>query len=368
MQEGLRSKKFSAVELTEAHLAQIAKHNEALNGFVSVHHDESIEQARKADERLSKEAEKAAAMTGIPVAVKDAIVMKDSVTTNGSAILKNYRSPFDATVIHKLRKQDAVLIGKTNLDQFGMGSSTEHSIFGPSRNPHDVTRVAGGTSGGSAIAAASLQCAVALGADTGGSIRQPASFCGIYGLKPSYGRVSRYGLIAHASSFDQIGPMGRTAACVAEGFSAIAGHDPKDSTSVDEKLPSLTECTKESGEDLAGLRVGIPSEYFVSGIDPDVERAIQEGLRSLERRGATLVEISLPHTKYAIAAYYIITPAEASSNLARFDGVHFGERGSESNSLAALYENTRSEGFGEEVKRRILVGSFVLSAGYFDAY
>ncbi len=304
-------------------------------------------------------------LAGIPVAVKDNLVTAGFPTTCGSRILEGFRSPYEATAVRRLRKAGAVIVGKTNMDEFGMGSSTENSAFGPTRNPWHRERVPGGSSGGSAAAVAAGIVPVAVGSDTGGSVRQPASFCGVVGIKPTYGRVSRYGLVAFASSLDQVGALGRTVRDAATLLEVLSGHDPRDATSVDRPVPPLTAACERG---VRGLVVGIPREYFPSGLDPVVRRLAERALGALEGAGAELRDVSLPHTRYAIPAYYIIAPAEASSNLARYDGVRFGRRSREADTTERLYELSRSEGFGTEVKRRILLGTYALSAGYYDAY
>ena len=305
------------------------------------------------------------ALAGIPVAVKDNLVTAGFPTTCGSRILQDYRSPYEATAVRRLRRAGAVVLGKTNMDEFAMGSSTENSAFGPTRNPWHRERVPGGSSGGSAAAVAAGIVPVAVGSDTGGSVRQPASFCGVVGVKPTYGRVSRYGLVAFASSLDQVGTIGRTVRDAATLLEVVSGHDPRDATSVNRAVPPLaTAC--ERG--MRGLVVGVPREYFPPGLDPVVRRLAEQALGAMEGAGAEVRDVSLPHTPYAIPAYYIIAPAEASSNLARYDGVRFGQRRREAGSIERLYELSRSEGFGTEVKRRILLGTYALSAGYYDAY
>ena len=301
----------------------------------------------------------------MPIAIKDVICIQGSLTTCGSRILEGFVAPYDATVTEKLRHAGAIFIGKTNLDEFAMGSSTENSAFIKTRNPWDLDRVPGGSSGGSAAAVAAGLCAGALGTDTGGSIRQPASFCGVVGIKPTYGRVSRFGLVAFASSLDQIGPITRDVEDAAIMLQAIAGYDPGDSTSVDLPVPDYRAALKEP---IRGLRLGIPREYFIEGTDPEVAEAVRNAISTCRELGAQIVDISLPHTEYGIAAYYIIAPAEASSNLARYDGVKYGHRAQGARDLIEMYRKSRSQGFGAEVKRRIMLGTYVLSAGYYDAY
>ena len=334
-----------------------------VQAYVHLTRDIARQQAEAADKKLA--AGEDAPLLGIPIALKDLICMKDTRTTCASRILENFVSPYDATVVKRLKAAGAVLIGKTNMDEFAMGSSNENSYFQTTKNPWDLNRVPGGSSGGSGAAVAANECMGALGSDTGGSIRQPAAFCGITGLKPTYGRVSRFGLVAFASSFDQIGPMTKTAEDAAVLMNIIGGHDPMDSTSANVPLPDFT---TSLSNDVKGLKVGIPKEYFAKGLDADVEKSVQEGIKTLESMGMQTVEVSLPHTQYAVATYYILACAEASANLSRYDGVKYGYRSEHSDNLMDMYTNTREEGFGEEVKRRILLGTFVLSSGYYDAY
>lgn len=371
MREGLLSKKFSSVELASAHLKRIDDVDSKLNSYLTVCGDQALEAAKRADERLAKEKEQSPALTGIPIAVKDMLVTKGVETTCGSNILKGFVPPYDCTAVARLKRDSAVILGKTNLDEFAMGSSTEHSAFGATKNPWDLSRVPGGSSGGSAAAVAGGLAPLALGTDTGGSIRQPASLSGIVGLKPTYGRVSRYGAVAYASSFDQIGPFGRTVEDVAQIMKVIAGFDEHDSTSMTtpvDNYPAETDTSKDPARPLEGLRVGVPKEYIISGMQADVEKNFAASVELLKSLGAQTVEISLPHTEYALGIYYIIAPAEAASNLARYDGVRYGHRSPNAETLHDLYERSRAEGFGAEVKRRILIGSYVLSKGYYDAY
>lgn len=358
----LDSRAVSAVELTRAHLDRMHAVEPAL--FCHLHRmdDVATEQAAEADRRIA--AGEAGPMTGIPVSLKDVLVTTDAPTTAGSRILEGYMSPYDATVVQRLRDGGAVFVGKSNTDEFAMGSSTENSAYGVTRNPWGPDRVPGGSSGGPAAAVASAEAPISLGSDTGGSIRQPAGFCGVVGLKPTYGRVSRYGLIAFASSLDQIGPFTRTVEDAALALQAIAGLDRRDSTSAPIPVPDYR---TGLGGDLRGTRIGVAREYSVDGMEPGVERAVSEAIDLLRRLGATVVDVSLPHTKYALATYYITAPAEASANLARFDGVRYGYA-SEASSLREMYERTRAEGFGDEVKRRIMLGTYALSSGYYDAY
>jgi len=315
---------------------------------------------RKADSK-----DKKGRLAGIPVLIKDNISVKDEETTCGSRILKGFKPPYDATVVKRLKEEGAILIGKANMDEFAFGSSCETSCYGPTRNPWDIERIPGGSSGGSAAAIAADETILALGSDTGGSIRQPAALCGVVGLKPTYGRVSRYGLIAFASSLDQIGPITKDVTDAALMMNIIAGYDEMDSTSVDMPVPDYT---KSLVKDVKGLRIGVPKEYFVEGIDKDVEAAVRKAIGTLKGLGGEVIDISLPHTQYAVSAYYIIAPAEASSNLARFDGVQYGFRAEAAADLIDMYIKTRSEGFGSEAKRRILLGTYCLSTGYYDAY
>ncbi len=358
----LRAREISAVELTDAYLAHIAALEPRLRAFVTVTADLARLQARAADVRLAAGEE--APLLGLPLALKDILCTAGVRTTCSSRILENFVPPYDAAVVERLRAAGAVVLGKTNLDEFAMGSSTENSAFFPTRNPWDLARVPGGSSGGSAAAVAAGEAPAALGTDTGGSIRQPAALCGIVGLKPTYGRVSRYGLVAFASSLDQIGPMARTAADCALLLGVIAGHDPRDATALPDPVPDYL---AELEGDLRGLRVGVPREYFAAGLEPGVEAAVRAAIAQLAALGASVDEVSLPHTEYGVAAYYLIAPAEASANLARYDGVKYGYSVA-APTLLDSYFRTRAEGFGPEVKRRIMLGTYALSAGYYDAY
>lgn len=358
----LDSKQVSAVELTQAHLDRLDLLEPTL--FCHLHRmdDIALQQAAAADERIADGT--AGTMTGIPVSLKDVLVTTDAPTTAASKILAGYVSPFDATVVARLRDQGAVFVGKSNTDEFAMGSSTENSAYGVTRNPWNIECVPGGSSGGPAAAVASGEAIVSLGSDTGGSIRQPAGFCGVVGLKPTYGRVSRYGLIAFASSLDQIGPFTRSVEDAAYTLEAISGADSHDSTSAPIPVPDYASML---GGDLSGMRIGVAREYSVDGMDPEVESTVKAAIEHLRTLGAELVDVSLPHTKYALATYYITAPAEASANLSRFDGVRFGYS-KEAKTLKEMYEGTRGEGFGDEVKRRIMLGTYALSSGYYDAY
>ncbi len=361
--EKLRNRDLSSTELTEAILQRITETDDRVHAYISLCWDSAREQAQRADERL-REGASMDPLLGIPLAIKDNFLMRGVRTTCASKILTNFISPYDGTVVAKLRSAGSVFAGKTNLDEFAMGSSTENSAFFPTRNPWRLERVPGGSSGGSAAAVAADQCVAALGTDTGGSIRQPAAYCGIVGLKPTYGRVSRYGIIAFASSMDQVGPLTKNVLDCALMLEAIAGYDPADSTSVDLPVPPYS--ARLTG-DIQGLRIGIPKEYFVAGMQPEVEQAVRTAIGIMEKNGARIEEISLPHTPYAVAAYYLVATAEASSNLARYDGMRFGHR-AHANDLVESYMMSRQEGFGTEVKRRIMLGTYALSAGYYDAY
>ena len=361
--EKLRKHEFSSLELTDAVFRRIAETDDKIHAFITLCRDSALEQAKQADERL-KRGGNTPPLLGIPIAVKDNFLTRGLRTTCASKILGDFVPPYDATAINRIRASGAVITGKTNLDEFAMGSSAENSAFFPTRNPWDKERVPGGSSGGSAAAVAADQCIAALGTDTGGSIRQPAAFCGVVGLKPTYGRVSRYGIIAFASSMDQVGPITKDVRDCALMLEAIAGHDPADSTSADRPVPRYSEALTG---DVKGLRLGVPKEYFITGIAPEVEQAIRAAIRLLEKNGAVVEEISLPHTEYAVAVYYIVATAEASSNLARYDGMRFGHRAG-GKDLLETYMLSREEGFGPEVKRRIMLGTYTLSAGYYDAY
>src|SRR6202790_1389624 len=361
-QAKLRKREISSRDLTRACLDRIVAVEPKLNAFITISEREALEQANAADRRIA--AGNAPALCGIPLAIKDIYATIGVRTTCASKILENFVPPFDATVIAKLRAEGAVFVGKANMDEFAMGSSTENSAFGPTRTPYDPERVAGGSSGGSAAAVAANECLGSLGTDTGGSIREPASFCGVVGLKPTYSRVSRYGVIAYASSLDQVGPFAKTVRDAAIMLRDLAGADPRDSTCSARPVPDYEAALTG---DIKGLRIGVPKEYFVAGIAPEVEQAARAALQSYEGMGERMVEISLPHTAYAIAAYYIVATAEASANLARYDGIRYGLRVDGDNNIE-LYNRTRARGFGAEVKRRIMLGTFVLSAGYYDAY
>lgn len=347
--EGLRKKQFSAVELTKAVLSEIKKKEKTIQAYITVTEQEALDGARKVDQLITDN-QPLAPLSGIPVAVKDVISTQGVQTTAGSKILEGYIPPYDATVVQKLREQNVVIIGKTNCDEFAMGSSTENSAYQKTKNPHDTTRVPGGSSGGSAAAVAANECLLSLGSDTGGSIRQPAALCGVVGLKPTYGRVSRYGLIAMASSLDTIGPIAKTVEDAALALTLIAGHDPLDATTRNVPVPDYT---KKLRDGIVGVRVGVPREYFGQGLNTDVRKMVERAIKQLEEQGAKVIEISLPYQEYALAVYYIIVPSEISANMARFDGIRYGK--------------DRAH-FGDEVKRRIMLGTYTLSSGYYDQY
>jgi aspartyl-tRNA(Asn)/glutamyl-tRNA(Gln) amidotransferase subunit A len=351
-------------EITEAFYRRIRALDRTIGAYLTLTEKEAFLQADGVDQKISR-GEPVGDLAGIPVGLKDILCTRGIETTCASRILKGYVPFYDATVVGKLRESGAVFLGKLNMDEFAMGSSTENSAFQITRNPWDPNRIPGGSSGGSAASVAADECVASLGSDTGGSIRQPASCCGVVGMKPTYGRVSRYGLVAFASSLDQIGPFTKDVEDCAILLQAISGYDPRDSTSVNREVPDYRELLKHG---LKGLRFGIPDEYFIEGIERSVEHAVGEAIRLFQDRGAEIVRISLPHTQYAVAVYYIICTAEASSNLARYDGVKYGYRASEVRDLMDMYTKTRAEGFGAEVKRRIILGTYVLSAGYYDAY
>jgi aspartyl-tRNA(Asn)/glutamyl-tRNA(Gln) amidotransferase subunit A len=374
----LRTGAVSARELAEAHLTAAERDNGALNAWLTIDRERALDEADAADARLAAarsggghELDRLRPMLGIPIALKDLVSVAGGQCTAGSRILEGYRAPYDAHITERLREAGAVILGKTNMDEFAMGSSTEHSAFGPTANPWALDRVPGGSSGGSAVAVAAFHAPLALGTDTGGSIRQPAALCGIVGMKPTYGRVSRYGIVAFASSLDQIGPFARDARDAAVLLHAVAGRDDRDSTSSPNPVPAnlltLPASDDEAAAMLRGKRLGMPREYFVAGMEPGVEARVREAVAQLEAAGATVEEVSLPHTDYGLATYYIVAPAEASANLARYDGIRFGRQERDGDVLAN-YLATRGAGFGAEAKRRIMLGTYALSAGYYDAY
>jgi len=364
IRDGVQSKKFKAVEVTQASLDSLKKEKAALNSYVTLLEETALAQAKEVDRKVES-GKPLGQLSGVPVAIKDNMMIKGAKTTCASKILGDYIAPYNAFVIEKLKKEDAVFVGKTNMDEFAMGSSTEHSCFGPAKNPWSPDRIPGGSSGGSAITVAARSVPLSLGSDTGGSIRQPASFCGVLGMKPTYGRVSRYGLVAFASSLDQIGAFAQNPEDLALALSVICGKDGQDSTSVDQSVP---EYTKEIGSSLKGLKLGLPKEYFIDGMEREVEKSIREAEAVLKKCGVEVVPISLPHTEAAVAAYYVIAPSEASSNLSRFDGMRYGFRNEEAQNLIEQYHFNRRDGFGKEVIRRIMIGTFSLSSGYYDAY
>jgi len=356
--EGLKNKKFTSVDLTKAYLEKIKKTDKDINAYLSVFEESALADAEEADKKITSG--NFGMLCGIPCAIKDSIMVEGQKCTAASKILENYVAPYDATVIKKLKAEGAVILGKTNTDEFTMGSSTENSAFGVTKNPHDKTKVSGGSSGGSAAAVAANMACYTLGSDTGGSIRQPASLCGVVGLCPTYGAVSRYGLIAHASSLDQIGPLAKTVEDAKIVFEAIHGKDKMDATSKDYNFEG-------SDVELKGLKIGVPKEYFAKGIDKEVEKIIRDAIKKAEDAGAEIVEVSLPSTEFALACYYVIDPSEISANLARFDGIKYG-LSVEGKDLLDVYVKSKGHGFGEEVKRRIMIGTYCLSSGYYDAY
>ncbi len=359
----LQNKEISSVELTKKSMENIEKYEPDAEAFLTVCKETALEQAKKADDAIL--AGNASVLTGIPMAVKDNICTKGIRTTCASRMLENFIPPYDATVMERLNGVNAVMVGKVNMDEFAMGSSTENSYFKKTKNPYDLTRVPGGSSGGSAASVGFHEVFYALGSDTGGSIRQPAAYCGVVGLKPTYGLVSRYGLIAFASSLDQIGPLANSVEDCAYILENIAGKDGKDATSVDRAVPSYTDGIQKG---VKGLRIGLPKEYFGDSLNPEIKESVLSAVKALEKEGAEIVDISLKELEYALPAYYIISSAEASSNLARYDGVKYGYRAENFDSLIDMYRKSRSEGFGDEVKRRIMLGTYVLSSGYYDAY
>ncbi len=360
----IKKQEVTSQEVTASVFHRIEAVEPKVKAYVTLLKENALQQADKIDQKI-KAGEKLGSLAGIPIAIKDNMNIKGVKSTCSSKILNNFIAPYDSTVIELLKKQGLVFIGKTNMDEFAMGSSTETSYFGKTYNPWNLETIPGGSSGGSAASIAADEAIIALGSDTGGSIRQPASCCGIVGLKPTYGRVSRFGLVAFASSLDQIGPLTKDITDAALLMNAIASYDKNDSTSVNLPAPDYT---KSLVKDLTGLKIGIPKEYFVAGLDKEVEQSVREAIKLLEKQGAKIVEISLPHTEYCLAVYYILAPSEASANLARYDGVKYGYRTPEAKDLLEQYEKTRGEGFGAEVKRRIMLGTYALSSGYYDAY
>ena len=364
LREGIASGRVKATDLANSYYERIEKVNAKLNVFLSLTKERAREQAERVDAAAAK-GDPLGPLAGIPIGIKDVLVMRGAPATAGSKILKGYHPPYDATAVARLESAGAVLLGKLNCDEFAMGSSNENSAYGPVRNPVDTERVPGGSSGGSAAAVAANLAVASLGTDTGGSIRQPASFCGVVGVLPTYGRVSRYGLIAFASSLDRIGPFAGNVRDAATMLSVIAGHDPADATS---SPAPVADYAAESDKGAEGMRIGVPAEYFGEGLDPEVRERIEAGIEALKTAGCKVKPVSLPHTSYAIPTYYLVATAEASANLARFDGVRYGYRSASSATLSDMYSHSRDEGFGSEVKRRILLGTYALSAGYYDAY
>jgi aspartyl-tRNA(Asn)/glutamyl-tRNA(Gln) amidotransferase subunit A len=359
----LKDRQVSSVEITTALLTRINATDGTINAFITITGDQALKDAAEADKLIASG--DCSSLTGIPVALKDIFLTEGVRTTCASKMLEDFIAPYDGTAWAKMKAQGAVLLGKLNQDEFAMGSSCENSAFGATRNPWNPVHIPGGSSGGSAAAIAAQQAVATLGTDTGGSIRQPASHCGCVGLKPTYGRVSRYGVIAYASSLDQVGPMTRDVTDAALLLKVIAGHDPKDSTSVDCPVPDYTAALKK---EIKGLKIGLPKEYFIDGLHPDVQKAMDQAIATYRQLGAEFIEVSLPHTNYAVATYYLIATAEASSNLARYDGIRFGHRAEGTSGLLDLMMQSRAEGFGTEVKRRIMLGTYALSSGYYDAY
>lgn len=364
LRESIVSGRLKTVDLAEGYYQRIARANDHLNIYLSLTKERALEQAEQID-ITARKGDPIGPLAGIPVGIKDVLVMRGAPSTAGSKILKGYQPPYDATAVTRLEKAGALLLGKLNCDEFAMGSSNENSAYGPVRNPADTDRVPGGSSGGSAAAVAANLAVATLGTDTGGSIRQPASFCGVVGVLPTYGRVSRYGLIAFASSLDRVGPFAANVRDAATVLGVIAGHDEMDATSSSAPVPDFA---GEADKGAEGLRIGVPSEYFGEGLDPEVREQIEKGIESLQKAGCIIKAISLPNTRYAIPTYYLIATAEASANLARFDGVRYGYRSTSSATLSEMYSHSRDEGFGAEVKRRIMLGTYALSAGYYDAY
>jgi len=363
LQELLATRQISAVELTSDVLARIEKVEDKVKAYITLDPEGALQQAEAADKAFK--AGTAGLLCGIPLSIKDVLCTEGVRTTCGSRILENFVPPYDATAVAKLKQSGAVLLGKVSMDEFAMGSTSENCAFGAPRNPWNIEYICGGSSGGSAASVAADECIGSLGTDTGGSIRQPASHCGVVGLKPTYGRVSRYGLVAFASSLDQVGPLTKDVTDCALLMNVISGYDAKDSTSVKEEVPDFRRALRDG---LQGMKIGIPREYFVKGLDPEVAKAVKRGIDILREAGAETVEVSLPHTDYCVAVYYLVAPAEASSNLARYDGVRYGFRDKTSETLLDMYKNSRSRGFGNEVKRRIIIGTYALSSGYYDAY
>ena len=362
----LASKEITSVEVTKAFLDRIETVDEKVGAFVTVMKEDALKAAEAADSRIASG--DSTPLTGVPIALKDIFCTKGVKTTCSSKMLEEFRPPYDSTIVKKLKDSGAVILGKLNMDEFAMGSSTENSAFFKTKNPWDLTRVPGGSSGGSAASVAARMAPASLGTDTGGSIRQPASLCGVVGMKPSYGRISRYGMIAFASSLDQCGPLTQTTYDSAMLLNTLCGHDEMDSTSLDDRTEGTPDFTKGIDGGVKGLKIGLPKEYFIEGLNEEVEKSVRDGIAKLKELGAEVVDISLPHTEYAVSVYYVVATAECSSNLARFDGVKYGLRVDDGTGLLNMYKNSRTKGFGEEVKRRIMLGTYALSSGYYDAY
>jgi len=364
IRERILNKEIKCIDLIEKTFERIEKIDKHIDSFVSLRREKALEEAKEIDRKILT-GEKLGSLAGIPVAVKDNMVSEGDITTSCSKMLYNYKGIYDSTVVKKLKEADAIIIGFTNMDEFAMGSTTKNSYHKTTKNPWDLERVPGGSSGGSAATIGAKEVFLSLGSDTGGSIRQPASFCGVVGMKPTYGRVSRYGLMAFASSMDQIGPFGKSVSDVAHLLNIIAGQDEYDATSMNIPVPDYR---KSLNKDIKGIKIGLPKEYFLEGLNPKIKNVVDQVKDQLQKLGAEIKEISLPHTKYATSTYYVLAPAEASSNLARFDGVRYGYKSENVEDINDLYINSRSEGFGKEVKRRIMIGTYVLSAGFYDAY
>ncbi|MFK4785101.1 Asp-tRNA(Asn)/Glu-tRNA(Gln) amidotransferase subunit GatA [Fusobacterium sp. MFO224] len=364
LRDKIANKEISAVEALNAVYEKIEKTDDLIGSFVSLRKEAALKEAKIIDEKIAN-GEEVGILAGVPVSVKDNMVSLNDLTTSCSKILYNYKGIYDATVVKKLKEAGAIIIGKTNMDEFAMGGSTKTSYHKLTKNPWDTSKVPGGSSGGAAASIAAKQCFISLGSDTGGSIRQPASFCGVVGMKPTYGRVSRYGLMAFGSSLDQIGPLAKNVSDIALAMNVIAGYDDYDATVSKKEVPDYT---KSLNQDISGMTIGVPKEYFVEGMNPKIKEIMNESLEKFKSLGAKIVDISLPHTKYALPTYYVLAPAEASSNLARFDGIRYGYRSPNAKDYIDLYVKSRSEGFGAEVKRRIMIGTYVLSAGFYDAY
>ncbi|MGL5088319.1 MAG: Asp-tRNA(Asn)/Glu-tRNA(Gln) amidotransferase subunit GatA [Cetobacterium sp.] len=365
IREKILNKELTSEEVVKAIFNRIEETDKEIGSFVSLRKEKALLEAKEVDRKI-KAGEKVGSLAGVPIAIKDNMVSIGEPSQSASKILEGYEGIYDATIVKKLKAADAIIIGKTNMDEFAMGSTTTTSVYEQTtRNPWDLERVPGGSSGGAATSVAAKQCFISLGSDTGGSIRQPASFCGVVGLKPTYGRISRYGLMAFASSLDQIGPFAKTVKDVALSLNVISGADDYDSTSEEIEVPNYLDYLTG---DIKGMKIGVPKEYFIEGLNPGVKKVVDEALETFKSLGAEIIEISLPHTKYAAPTYYVLAPAEASSNLARFDGIRYGHRTTDANNIDELYIKSRSEGFGDEVKRRIMIGTYVLSAGFVDAY